>query len=265
MATIEENYNYWNHNSDWDQHLGEAWSRRWGSSEYQWRVTVLPRIQGHLPCASILEIAPGYGRWTEHLLKHCQHYHGVDLAERCIFFCRNRFQDTDAQFTVNDGLSLSAVEDESIDFCFSFESLVHANQATLSAYLDELKRVLKPEGAAFLHHSNLGSFQNYFDWTGRLPRRFLERLCESGWLDSAQWRAPDVTAPWVQNEIRARGLWCKAQETVNWGTRRPIDCFTTLVKSEPGPTETLENRRFIEEVDYSYMLWENYGKSESGL
>lgn len=256
MATIEENYNFWNHTSDWDQHYGEAWSRRWGSSLFQWRVTVYPRIAAQLPSGHLLEIASGYGRWTEFLLPHCQSYHGIDLAERCVFACRQRFPDH--RFSVNDGKSLEMVDDDSIDFCFSFESLVHANPETMESYLTELARVLKPEGVAFLHHSNLGSFPAYFAWTTAIPNPWRDRLAEMGLIDSSQWRDPDITAPWVREAAEKRGLGCLSQETVNWGTRRPIDAFTKLKKGYGGRPALFENTRFLDEVELSHQLWENY-------
>ena len=41
---------------------------------------------------------------------------------------------------------LPMVEESSIDFVFSFDSLVHVEAETLAAYLSELARVLKPDG-----------------------------------------------------------------------------------------------------------------------
>lgn len=41
--------------------------RVWGSSQQQWQRALLPRLRAFLPTQTILEIAPGFGRWTEHL------------------------------------------------------------------------------------------------------------------------------------------------------------------------------------------------------
>lgn len=51
------------------------------------------------------------------------------------------------------------VADSSVDFAFSFDSLVYVEAEVLKGYLTELARVLKPDGVAFLHHSNLGAYQ----------------------------------------------------------------------------------------------------------
>ena len=51
------------------------------------------------------------------------------------------------------------VADRSVDFAFSFDSLVHADAEVLDAYAAELARTLAPDGVAFIHHSNLGAYR----------------------------------------------------------------------------------------------------------
>src|SRR6266567_7931064 len=51
---------------DW-RDAGEEWSESWGTSAAQWSGAILPRIQGCLPTGTILEIGPGFGRWTNYL------------------------------------------------------------------------------------------------------------------------------------------------------------------------------------------------------
>src|SRR6478752_7017059 len=110
-----------------------------------WFGFVLPRIHAFMPTGTLLEIGPGYGRWTAYLKDLCDRLIGVDLAENCVEACRQRFADVDhAEFHVNDGRSLSMVADGSIDVAFSFDSLVHADDDALNAYVVELARVLAP-------------------------------------------------------------------------------------------------------------------------
>jgi hypothetical protein len=56
------------------------------------------------------------------------------------------------------GKSLSAVADGSIDFAFSFDSLVHFEVDAMESYLRELACKLSADGVAFLDHSNLGEY-----------------------------------------------------------------------------------------------------------
>jgi hypothetical protein len=51
------------------------------------------------------------------------------------------------------------VGDGSIDFAFSFDSLVHVEADALASYVAGLARVLTEKGVAFLHHSNYGAYQ----------------------------------------------------------------------------------------------------------
>ena len=119
------------------------------------------RVRPFLPTGTICEIAPGYGRWTQYLLGECDQYVGVDLASRCVDACRERFSSFDhARFEVNDGRSLPMLESDSVDFVFSFDSLVHVEADVIAQYLVELARVLRRDGIAWLHHSNLGEFSH---------------------------------------------------------------------------------------------------------
>src|SRR5437867_5041173 len=69
--------------SDWKE-AGEEWSAPWGSSAAQWAGTILPRIRDFLPTGAILEIAPGFGRWTHYLKDYCQDLWIVDRSSECI-------------------------------------------------------------------------------------------------------------------------------------------------------------------------------------
>src|SRR6266478_5857216 len=106
---------------DWKQ-AGEEWSEPWGASEAQWNGTIFPRIRDCVPTGTILEIAPGFGRWTHFLKDLCQQLVVVDLSTKCIEACQARFADcTHITYHVNDGKSLAMIADESIDFVFSFD------------------------------------------------------------------------------------------------------------------------------------------------
>src|ERR1700719_3270477 len=168
----------------------------------------LPVDGMHLPadspihsCDAIVEIASGYGRWTQYLLQYSKRLLGFDLTERCTEFCRDRFSEfAHCSFSVNDGLSLPSVEDATIDFVFSFDSLVHCEMDVVKAYLAETARILKPEGVAFIHHSNLKAFF---------------RDSDSAQNKFTHWRAPSVSAEEVALAATRCGLVTTRQECVN--------------------------------------------------
>lgn len=237
MPTLEENKSVWDGTYNWSN-AGEEWSSEWGTSYMQWHGTILPRIRAFLPAQTILEIAPGFGRWTAFLKNSCTNLIVVDLSEKCIRACQEHFTGcSHITYFVNDGKSLGMIPDNTIDFVFSFDSLVHVEDTVMSAYVSQLPRKLKQNGVAFIHHSNLGEYSTYLtmhNMISRIPKLLgiLRRLRLADDI-RGQWRAPSMTARKMQSYAQANGLQCISQEVVTWGTRRIlIDCISTIVKKD---------------------------------
>lgn len=231
MPSVKENYQAWNHDYQWEEH-GNEWSSEWGGPDVQWFGMLLPRLQRFLPTDSILEIAPGQGRWTEFLKDSCSNLTVVDLSSKCIEYCKTRFNTCEhIQYHVNDGKSLEMVLDQSIDLIVSFDSLVHADTETIEAYLKQFPRILKKNGIAVIHHSNYG---NYLPSPAALAlaktkipkiKGLLRRL---GLLENQHWRADDMTAEQFAALSQTAGLRCIGQELINWGSEGLIDCISMV-------------------------------------
>jgi SAM-dependent methyltransferase len=233
MPSLLENNANWT-TYDWDRR-GEEWSSHWGSSETIWFGTLLPRLHEHLPARRLLEIAPGFGRMTQYLVKWCSDYTGIDLTPKCVAHCLVRFDhESHARFAVNDGLTLDAVEDGSIDFVFSWDSLVHAERDVLQAYLAELGRKLAPGGAGFIHHSNMGEYQGP-DGTLSVP--------------NPHWRGSTMTAALFRQYCVSAGLRCITQELVSWDQESVLnDCFSYFTRDaspSDAPTRIVERPDFF--------------------
>lgn len=237
MATIAENRRRWE--SEWNS-SGDEWSEDWGGPEAQWFGSIYPRVHAFLPGRTVLEIAPGHGRWTQYLKNYCERLIVVDLTEHCIERCRVRFSSHSLiEYHVNDGKSLPMIADGSIDFLFSFDSLVHADADVLRAYLVDLARKLTPEGVGFIHHSNLGEYVD--PRAGTLPEGF----------QNLHWRSTDVTAAQFESYCEEVGLGCVSQEIVNWGGDEYIDCFSTFTRRGSRwmrQNRLLRNGEFMEEA-----------------
>ena len=236
MPTIEENRSLFGSTYDWPE-AGEEWSTPWGNAHMQWYGCILPRISAFVPTDTILEVAPGYGRWTVFLKDLCKRLIIVDLSERCIDRCRQRFTDcSHISYFVNDGKSLEMVADGSVDFIFSFDSLVHAEDAVLKAYAAEFAKKLRPNGAAFVHHSNAGEYLNRVKVQRQLSKipKLLHLLIRLGIFDDVyQWRAKSMTAAKMAMFAEEHNLQCVSQELVTWYTTFVlIDCLSTLVPRE---------------------------------
>jgi hypothetical protein len=234
---------------EWIQ-AGEEWSQPWGNSAAQWFGAILPRIQDYLPTSTILEIAPGFGRWTHYLKEQCTRLHVVDPDDRCIAGCRRRFAaDSQLSYHLNDGLSLAMVPNQAIDFVFSFDSLVHVPPEVVAAYLGQLSEKLKDDGVAFIHHSNLGEYASRV--AKRLPGTFRKLLTKNKTVESNHQRDPNMTAELFRVLCAEQGLTCICQEIINWRGRRLIDCFSTVTRVASKwerPTTVLRNSNFMREA-----------------
>lgn len=250
MPTVEENAEEWGRRFDWSQ-AGDDWSALWGGTESLWWGTLFPRVRAFLPASHVLEIAPGHGRATQFLHPLCDRLTVVDLNETCIEACRRRFAAVPhITYQVNDGRSLGSVEPSSVDFAFSFDSLVHADADVIDAYLQQLATKLTANGVAFLHHSNAGSYLQPLKATGR--RLHADRIAAAACRRvNRNWRAEDMSLDRFADLCRRAGLRCIAQEAITWQSRFLNDCFSTVTR--PGstwdrPRRVSRNRTFMDEV-----------------
>lgn len=251
MPTVQENLNCWQNPEAWSQG-GDEWSQAWGGPGPQWYGSIYPRISPFIPVRTILEIAPGYGRWTEFLKEQCQRLLLVDLSALCLERCKERFSSwSHLEYYLNDGTSLAMIPDETVDFVFSFDSLVHAEAEVIRAYLQELSRKLAPDGVGFIHHSNLGEYFLLARASARLPARLKSPLIRLNILSSDHWRARTMTAKLFDNFCQEAGLRCISQELVNWGGKWLIDCFSTFARKDSkwsGPRRVVRNPDFMREA-----------------
>lgn len=241
MSELQVNKDFWGNSYSWPAQ-GDEWSVPWGGEDMQWYCTLLPRLhpyleilnaKGNLSVETLLEIAPGYGRWTKYLKNFCDELIIVDLAESCIEACKTRFQtEQNFQYFVNDGKSLEMIKDESIELIFSFDSLVHAEVDVIEAYLLEFSKKLTLNGVVFIHHSNLASSKRT--------------------VKNHHWRASSVSYKLVQDLAHRSGLRCLSQEIFAWGgSQFPIDCISVLVRQDSHwqtEYQFLENTKFEAEI-----------------
>lgn len=146
------NAEIWNH-WDWSGG-GEEWT-----PSPEWKDSLLEKVlRAHVPTgAEIVEIGPGAGRWTEHLLDGATHLTGIDISESCVALCREKFAShPHAEFRLTDGFSLPDIKDNSIDLIWSFDVFVHINEREVEKYADEFARVLKPQARGVIHHGTIG-------------------------------------------------------------------------------------------------------------
>jgi SAM-dependent methyltransferase len=230
MATIEQNIALWSDKESWKD-SGEEWSVAWGGTANLWHGTLMPRIKNYVFCNHILEVAPGYGRITEYLRKRCQRLTIVDLNQSCIDICKKRFEFAEnIKYFVNDGKTLSMIENNSVDFVISWDSLVHCDIDVVESYLKESFRVLRAGGAVFFHHSNFGVF--------------------NGKKENPHFRSTNVTGKIIKIFGEKTGLKCVCQEIIDWGGISMSDCISLFIKSDSAvQAKIIRNNKFMEEAD----------------
>lgn len=229
MPSLMQNLMVWDATYEWPEH-GEEWSAAWGGSANHWSMWLYPRVQALLPARRVLEIAVGHGRWTQYLAQRCDELVGLDIARTAIEHCRERFAgDPRLSFHVNDGSSLAAASDRSIDLVFSFDSLVHVEADALGGYIAEFARVLDDDGVAFIHHSNVAA----------LGAVDPERV---------HWRAPSVSAEIVERLAERAGLRCVIQEPFAWEAQILTDCISVIARPgsrwDTGANRVVPNDRY---------------------
>jgi ubiquinone/menaquinone biosynthesis C-methylase UbiE len=233
VASLKENIDYWEKEYRWID-CGDEWSNPWGSPRMQWYGSILPRIREYLPVGTILEIAPGFGRWTNFLSEHCNTLKAVDASEKCVAFCRKKFhQRKSISIYQNNGNNLDMIQNDSIDFVFSFDSFVHFDLNTVERYLAEISRTLKHGGIGFIHHSNLA--------------------CRYSYIHNEGWRSVDVSHKSFEEACSRYGLACILQEVIPWSINKDAltDCFTVFTKSKmKSENIVVENSSFFYEIEF---------------
>jgi SAM-dependent methyltransferase len=264
LPTIEENRKVWNDYQSWKKG-GKDWSEDWGNPDNQWWGSIFPRLHSYVPTGKILEIGPGFGRWTRYLKELCNELVVVDLSEICIQECKKRFPSSSKiTYYVNDGKTLDMILNESIDLVFSFDSLVHAEDDVIEAYIRQLAKKLKPNGLGFIHHSNIGEYKIYkiiFHGLDRMSMQYY--IIQKIFGISPSWRAMSMTAKKFEQFVENAGMQNISQEKINWHNRSHflIDCisvFTPKGSIWARSNRMLANKGFMAEARYLRKLSELY-------
>lgn len=137
-------------------HAGEPYGDQWGDPDAvpelaavrdRW---VLPFVASH---KTVLEIGPGGGRWTRFLLE-ARLVWCVDIHEEMFAVLRQRFgRRPNLRCYRTAGTELDGIEAGSVDFVFSFGTLVHLDPALVEGYLRSLRRVVRPAADLVLQYS----------------------------------------------------------------------------------------------------------------
>lgn len=198
-----ENVNFflWGNNSeDYFNNAEEVTLKDWE--------TIIKPFTGDCLQGNIVDLACGRGRWTKILSKNNPFVYSIDVNPDNIEFCKKRFSGENVSVLSTDGYTLT-FPDNSIDSIFCFDAMVHFDIDVIISYLKEIKRVLKPDGKAFLHHSNLANPENIEIRNNPHWRNYMNK---------------DLFAFLAKKA----GLEVVKQQVIDWGGYKNLDCLTLL-------------------------------------
>ncbi len=170
VPAIEPRTVEWN-KKVWDSYAwpkdGDEWSEMADSCgvPYEtWKAslvkTFLAPYLGTEKCA--VEIGPGHGRWTALIAPKVRHLTVVDVSEKCLRFCMNRFESRGNISYCLDGSKDPAKGWDTFagsklkgyaDFIWSFDTFVHVEEPELRAYVKDFALIMKPSAMGVIHHA----------------------------------------------------------------------------------------------------------------
>jgi len=119
------------------------------------------------------------------------------------------------KFKVIEGSDMEGISNESVDFVFSLDALVRVNADDLRQYLKGIRRILRPNGHALLHHSN----------RSRNPEADFRRAPHARQFMSAEL---------MRYLVHSESMRTVDQTIIDWGQGdrliKNLDCLTLLIK-----------------------------------
>lgn len=167
-----------------------------------------------LDLTNVIELACGRGRHVQKYIDKAEKITLVDILQKNIDFCRERFAESNKVFYYkNDGYDLHELKSDEYTALFTYDSMVHFELIDIYYYLKDIYRVLKHGGRALFHHSN-----NCNDY-------------KAGMATVAQGRS------FMSKEIFAylayrTGFEIIDQRVIDWYGEHKLDCITLVEKRE---------------------------------
>ncbi len=151
--------------------------REWGDPRAHLRQFYFPHMRRE---STVLELGPGSGRITRHLIGECRHMQLVDYsAAACEWL--NSYLAGKGQFETHaiKEPAWPGIASESVHFACAFGVFEHIDLDDMRWYVEEMYRVLKPGGAAVFNFDNFMSSEGiewHKRWRGNPGHRNIFRF-----------------------------------------------------------------------------------------
>jgi SAM-dependent methyltransferase len=130
---------------------------------------VLERLEINPTGRTVLEIGCGIGRLFAALSTRFGSIIGIDVSDRMINMGQE-FCPVSAKWMIGDGISLTGIENDSVDHVLSYEVFQHIpDPQVIASYVREIHRVLQP-GGTFQVQLRMGSDTRRQELIRHLPR-----------------------------------------------------------------------------------------------
>lgn len=128
----------------------------------------------------MFELGCGAGRMTRSFVYRFSRVYAFDISAEMPRHAKMLFPETsNVDWTLENGTELLGIDDESVDFAFSYIVLQHMPELKFARrYIREIFRVLKPEGMFLFQINSVPRMT--MNWKGRLARGIVDLLWAFG-------------------------------------------------------------------------------------
>ncbi|MCI8378523.1 MAG: class I SAM-dependent methyltransferase [Lachnospiraceae bacterium] len=163
---------------------------------------------------TIMDFACGEGRIVNQIRDKYKCIVCCDLPKGPLETCRERFKELSNILYVPSTEKGIELAPDKCHALYSWDAMVHFDYDMLKFYLQEFYRILKKDGIAIIHHSNLKNIAGVH--------------CEENWLNNSGNRS-NVSKEDVCNLAVSTGFEVLEQNCINWGVK-DMDCVSVLRK-----------------------------------
>ena len=175
---------------DWDErarkdafHYIASWRKDWtpesfflsGDDDYARLVApVFDRWRWEPQGKSMLELGCGAGRMTRSFAQRFSRVYAFDISAEMLGHAKALFpESSNVDWIQGNGVDLSGLRDETVDFAFSYIVLQHMPEPEFAIrYIREMLRVLKPGGMFLFQFNSVPKMT--MNWKGRLAWRIVD-------------------------------------------------------------------------------------------
>jgi len=147
-----------------------------------------------------VEIGPGGGRWTRYLLGFRTLY-AVDYHQELLDELKRNFgRQPNVRFVKNHGTDFPGIDENSIDYLFSFGTFVHLDFGLIEEYLVAMRTIVRPSANIVIQYSDKTKIvaQLTESFSDNSPEKMRQAVLAAGYRIVEE----DTTTLWHSSIIR---------------------------------------------------------------